>query len=290
MAQQGNPVFDGPPLAIREAVPIRAPLVIPVLHAISDIDEVLSRDLRFDQALDVREVAATLELVRPRPAVALRQFPKTLDHGPEVVFGVLHAHRHPGAEASALQRSAVEEAGAPGAREVHRGSACSCRLAENGDAFGIAAEGRSMSPQEAENFNLVQKAHVPSRVQARHLVRVAAEALGAQKAEHAEPVVEGDHYDITEGPDQLVPSGLQGVAGAGVIAAAEDPDHHRNQSSAQPLYRRRPEIEVQAVLAHDRVQRVPSAGSHAPCRHLLRLPHRGCPRLDGRRRQPPQAG
>ncbi len=153
------------------------------------------------------------------------------------------------------------------------------RLAEDRDLARVAAKGRDVVVHPLQRGHLIEQAVVARRVAARFLRQLRVR----EKPEHAEAVVGRDHDDaLAREPFAVLPR-LGGRAG--LKPAAMNPEHH-GQFLAR-LGRRRPDVEVEAVLAHlvaeDHV--VEDAALRAPRAERDRLLHVR-PRRHRRRRLP----
>ena len=159
------------------------------------------------------------------------------------------------------------------------------RLAEDGHARRVAPERRDVPLHPAEGGDLVQQAVVARRP---------VPGLGAQQrvgeiAERAEAVVDGDqHHAALRQPRPVV--GDVGAVADGQPAAV-DPNQH---GGAVVRPRRRPDVQVEAVLVHAvdaRVVERPHRGGqrvlHARRRRLGCVAH-ALPRRRGLRGTPPE--
>mmetsp|Transcript_71578 Transcript_71578/g.180646 ORF Transcript_71578/g.180646 Transcript_71578/m.180646 type:complete len:402 (-) Transcript_71578:230-1435(-) len=230
VAFQHLAVHYGPPLAGQHCVPIRAPWCIGIHGSVCDVDQVPRLDVRLDEALHVGQILAALVLGRPRPLIVLLQLAHRLHHGIEIICRVLHVHCDPLVETSTLHGGAVEETGAPRARQMSRYSASARGFAKYHHVVGVAAECLDVGLDPAEGLHLVQEAHVAGGVKTGSAVRVLAMALRPQEAEHTQAVIEGDDDNVTESSHQLDATGLQIVARVCGEPAAINPDHHCSQS------------------------------------------------------------
>ena len=187
--------------------------------------------------------------------------------------------------AAALADGGVEEAARERGRHQLVDAPRAGRLAEDGHARRVAAERRDVPLHPAEGGDLVEEAVVARRP---------VPGLGAQQrvgeiAERSQAVVDGDQHHAPLGQPRAV------VGDVGAVAdrqpAAVDPDEHRG-AVVRP--RRRPDVQVEAVLVHavdarvvERAHRGGQRVLHARRRRLGRVAHA----LPGRRRlggTPPQ--
>lgn len=131
--------------------------------------------------------------------------------------------RRPARERSRLDDRPREEASRLGGREVHRHRATARRLAEDGDARGVAAEARRVLCDPREGGPLVLDAVVARG--ARGDVEVA-QALGAEEAVDVQPVVDRDYSDTAAQVGDQV-SAVVVVRLAALVSAAVNPQQHR---------------------------------------------------------------
>ena len=106
------------------------------------------------------------------------------------------------------------------------------RLAEDGDVAGIAAEGGDVVPHPLEGGDLVEQAEVGVSV------------AEIEEAVGADPVVDGHADDAVAGETTAVIDRTR----TDLEHAARNPDHDRQPGRPR---RRRPDVEVQAVLTGD---------------------------------------
>ena len=155
-----------------------------------------------------------------------------------------------------------------------------CRLAGDGHAPGVSAEGRDVLLHPAQRRGLIEQP-VVARCVVRRLLR---QFRVGEEAEDAEAVVNGDGHDAAAGHALAVVARLGAVPGH--EPAAVKIDEHR-----QPLSARRggrPDVEVEAVFAHPVGAEAHVAEDgvlHAARAELDGLAH-ARPALDGLRRLP----
>ncbi len=135
------------------------------------------------------------------------------------------------------------------------------RFAEDGDALGIAAEGRDIAFDPAKTFDLVEQAVV-----ARNLgVRFLAERRMRQETEKAQTIIDRDDHTAQPGERFAVVDRLGG--GSDDEAAAMNPVE--NGELFGFVLGRRPDVDEQAIFAKGRVDRhLRDAGKERG--HLLR--------------------
>ena len=187
--------------------------------------------------------------------------------------------------AAALADGGVEEAAGERRRHELVDAPRAGRLAEDGHARRVAPERRDVPLDPAEGRDLVEEAVVARRP---------VPGLGAQQrvgeiAERPEAVVDGDQHHAALGQPRPVVGDVGAVADG--QPAAVNPDEHR-RAVVRP--RRRPDVQVEAVLVHavdagvvERPHRGGQRALHARRRGLGRVAHA----LPGRRRlggTPPQ--
>ena len=156
----------------------------------------------------------------------------------------------------------------------------------DGDAAGRFAENRHLLRIAAERGDILlhplePRDHVQQAVIARDVVR----GLGAQlrvREETQLPDAVGDADQHHALPGQLLPAVVRFGSGAGAESAAVDPNQHGDVVARG--FRRRPDVQVQAVLARVHA-RAASAALHAPGAELGGLPH-ALPFRGGLRRAP----
>ncbi len=158
------------------------------------------------------------------------------------------------------------------------------RLAEDGDAAGIATEGRDVGLNPAQRRDLIEMAVVAGRP----IGLLGAQIRMRQEAEAAEPVVHRDDHDAVA--RQPVPLEDRQGSRSHQECAAVEPDHHRTLLVARR--RGRPDVQIEAVLAFrlwaeiaDRGLGTIGLNAARPERH--RRP-RAAPRLRRLRRPPAQ--
>lgn len=150
------------------------------------------------------------------------------------------------------------------------------RLAEDGDIRGIAAECRNVLVHPLERGDLVRQAVIAGGM----MRRLAGEFGMSEEAEDRHAIVNGHQYDSAAREAFAIEVCARG--GAGIIAAAMQPDHHRHGRARRPFGG--PDIEEKAVLT--------AAGEHAAVRVLGTGGAEGSgvafagPWLCGRRRTP----
>ena len=116
------------------------------------------------------------------------------------------------------------------------------RLAEDGDAIGVAAECRDVAANPAERGGHVEQAVVAAGV----LRRLCAERRVGHEAERSEPIVEGDEQHAV--PRQVAVHEHRVAASALLERAAVKPDQDRPARIGRRC--RAPDVEVEAVFAH----------------------------------------
>ena len=143
-----------------------------------------------------------------------------------------------------LDHRLVEEAPRLGRdhQPVHQNAAR--RLAEHGDVGRIAAEGRDVRLDPLQRRDDVHHAVVPRRFFRGPLRR---QRRVIKEAQPAQPVVQRHHHDAA--PRKVVALVERRRAGAVDQRPAVDP-HHDRRARAGLL--RRPDVQVQAILAHRR--------------------------------------
>ena len=142
---------------------------------------------------------------------------------------------------AALDERAVEQPRRARRREQRAGVARAGRLAEHQHGVRVSAERRDVVADPAQRGELIERAVVADRA-----VGAGQRGVG-QPAELAEPVVER-HHDRVAGLGEA-PAVVQRIdRGADGVAAAVDPHQHRARRRGG---RRRPQVQVQAVLVAD---------------------------------------
>lgn len=159
---------------------------------------------------------------------------------------------------AALQDRPARQVPAHRRHEVHAHRAGAGRLAEQRDRARVAAERLHVVFDPLDGERLVVQAHVAGR-----LVRAEVE-----EAERADAVVDRRHDDVVGGGEQHGVVHLERRRAAHV-AAAVDPHEHRGAAGASTR-RRRPHVQVQAVLGDGRV-RVPHLLAAEPGEHVVAL-------------------
>ena len=173
--------------------------------------------------------------------------------------------------AAALADGGVEEAARERRRHQLVDAPRAGRLAEDGHARRVAPERGDVPLDPAEGGDLVEEAVVARRP---------VPGLGAQQrvgeiAERPEAVVDGHQHDAAPGQPRPVVGDVGAVADS--QPAAVDPDQH---GGAVIRRRRRPDVQVEAVLVHavdarvvERLHRGGQRVLHARRRRLGRVAH-----------------
>ena len=182
--------------------------------------------------------------------------------------------------AAALRNRAVEQSFGQRRRAQHADRDSAGRFAEDRHLAGIAAECGDVPLHPLETRDHVQQAVV-----ARDMVRrLGAQLRVRQESELPDAVGDADQHHALLG--QLLPAVVRLGGGARVESAAVDPDEH-GDAVARRL-RRRPDVQIQAVLARSG----PLTGSsgvphplHGPGPESVGLPH-ALPFRGGLRRAP----
>jgi hypothetical protein len=223
------------------------------------------RGHRAQRRREVRHAAAHAQPTREAHALRLRRV----------------APRRRQADA-ALDDRAIEQPSRERRRDELSDAHPARRLAEDRDAPRIAAELRDVAPHPAQRRDLIEQPVVAGRA----LWRFRGERGVREEAERAEPVVERDDDGaLLRQPAAVVPLL---APEAGEESAAVDPHHHRPQVVAAE--RRRPHVEVEAVLRYAGRKRIDVAEGtrlHAVLAEAIGGTH-GAPPRGGLRRSPPQ--
>jgi hypothetical protein len=153
--------------------------------------------------------------------------------------------------AAALHDGALEEALRELRGEQDEHVLAAGRLSEDRDVRRVAAEGRDVGLHPLERGDLVERAEV-----ARGVARVAALAQRRvpEPAERAEAVVERHHDHAMQGGQAAAVVEARGADG---VAAAVDPDHHRQaRIGGRAAQGGRVDVEREAVLVTDQRARL----------------------------------
>ena len=143
-------------------------------------------------------------------------------------------------EGAALHDGPLEEAFIFLAGHLGADAHAAGALTADGDVLRVAAEGRDVPLDPAGGALLIQETEVGGGVGI-----FCGDLRMAEEAEAVQPVADGDHHHAAAGDAFAVKLHLGGVAD--LQSAAEVPDVH---GEVLPPVRRRPDVEVQAVLGH----------------------------------------
>ena len=145
-------------------------------------------------------------------------------------------------EQTSRQRRRDQAADAHGAR----------RLAEDRHSLRVATERRGVVPHPLERRDLVEQAVVAGRP----VLRLGGQRLVGQEAERAQPVVDRHQDDALPSKRRAVEDERRPMPH--LVAAAVEPDHDRPRTSVAGG--RRPQIEIEAVLAAVEFAAAPDRG------------------------------
>ena len=158
---------------------------------------------------------------------------------PALLLGLERADAGPAEVAAALDDGAMHQTARRRRQHQRRDIAAARRLAEQRDAVRIAAESRDVPLYPTQRGELVPETEV------RLCATLARELRMRKEPEHPEAVGDGDHDSAFGSQAMTVVVRLVGPTAA-VAATVEE--HHDGQRAAGARLRR-PDIEIQAVLA-----------------------------------------
>ena len=144
----------------------------------------------------------------------------------------------------ALRDGPAEEPGRTWHRQQSGDRSRACRLAENGDAIGLTAEGPDVVTHPLQRCDLVKQASVGGR------------AVDLRKALDANAVVER-HHDDAPVPREMAAVVFGQAGHTDRVGAAVDPHHHRQPCARAGLGR--PDVDRQPVVS----RRFPCQAVHA---------------------------